>query len=91
MAERSVGDKPKFEWRGGGFKVAVWEHTKDADGKQYTEYSMVLSKSYKQKDSRGHDEWHEQRITLFLDELPTLSLLLERVFGELKWQFTSTR
>lgn len=77
MAETN---KPIMEFRVGAVKVAVWSKEKvTPDGKTYTEHNYTLSKSFKRKDS---DQYEEQRITLFGDDLLAVAAVVGHAFDE---------
>ncbi len=78
---QSKGDKPILEYRAGQIKLAIWQHQKQDGGKTWIEHSMVLSKSFKRK---GSDDWEEQRVTLFLDDLPAVEALAREAFARLR-------
>ncbi len=62
-----AGELPKIEFKDYPVKVAVWEHKKTTDdGREYTEHSFTLSKTFKKK---GGDGYEERSITLFPDDV----------------------
>jgi hypothetical protein len=72
--------KPAITFRSGRIDVAVWanEHRQE-DGSTVTRHSMTLRKSWRPKDSQ---DWREQTVTLFLDELPVVKALLDAAYHQ---------
>lgn len=64
--------KPVKEFRSHGVKAAVWRREKETDdGRKYFEYSVTVSKSY--KDANG--DWQETD-TYFPNELSVLKIVV---------------
>ena len=69
-------EKPVFEVRARGIKAAVWSKQKESKtGRTYTEYSIQITKSY--KDESGN--WHTTNY-YFEKDLPHLMLVANRAF-----------
>ncbi|MEN6306917.1 MAG: hypothetical protein ABFD91_04105 [Anaerohalosphaeraceae bacterium] len=74
--QSSDKNRPAFEIRAGKVRASVWTKQKQTDdGRDYTEYSISIEKSYK-KDG----EWEKQKMTLFPDELPDMVLAIQKAF-----------
>jgi len=74
-----AGDLPTMEFRDWPIKLAVWQRTKKDQqrGREYTESSFTLSKTFKGKDGK-----YEQRdITLFPDDVLRLWHLLGQAYA----------
>ena len=72
---------PIIKVRGdGGFSVAVFADMKKRDdGTEYVSYSAVLQKSWKDKN----DQWQQQSVSMFDNNLPAVALLLQKAAGEI--------
>jgi hypothetical protein len=68
---------PIIKIRGdGGFSVAVFaDMKKRSDETEYVSYSAVLQKSWKDKN----DQWQQQSVSMFDNNLPNVALLLQKV------------
>jgi hypothetical protein len=66
---------PKMEWRDGAVKIALWQQEKTTeDGRQYTESSFTITKSFKsEKTESGYDQ---RSLTLFPDDVVRLLAML---------------
>ena len=72
----SENEKPVFECRSRGVKGAVWAREKEGkSGGTYTEYSIQITKSY--KDDAGN--WHTTN-NYFVNDLPHLELVTRHCF-----------
>ena len=67
--------KPKHEVRFGTVKVAVWENT-SREGKIF--HSFDLRRSYRDQDG----EWHDQKISLNLNEIAKVQGALSKVYED---------
>lgn len=72
---------PIIKIRGdGGFSVAVFaDNKKRNDGTEYVSYSAVLQKSWKDQN----DQWQQQSVSMFDNNLPAVAMLLQKVAGSI--------
>jgi len=74
-----MANTPKFKERAGAISATVWENTqKDKDGKEYTNISVDLSRSYKDKDNT----W-KNTSSMRERDLPKAILVLQKAFERL--------
>jgi hypothetical protein len=76
----ALGDLPKIEFRDYPLKVAVWQQDKHEaeSGRDWTESSFSVSKTFKKKDGSGYDQ---RSLTLFPDDLLRLIALLQQAYA----------
>lgn len=68
-------NKPDTKVRVGGVTATVWKNVVKKDGKEYTNFSVDLQRSYKDKD----DKWQNTN-SLRTNDLPKAILALQKVF-----------
>ena len=76
---KQAGRKPDAVCRAGKVAVAIWTSTKQDGDRTYKDHRIVVRKAWKDKDS---EQWQQQSITLFPEEMPVLASLLNRMFVE---------
>jgi len=76
---KQAGRKPDAVCRAGKVAVAIWTKLETDGDRQYKSHRIVVRKAWKDK---GSEEWQQQSITLFPEEMPVLAALLNRMFVE---------
>lgn len=76
MMAQNKPNKPTIELKCWPYKVAIWEQRKRNEaGKEYVERSACLSKSFRRQD---HEEWEEQKISVFSGDILLAVLVLQK-------------
>lgn len=74
MAKKS--EPPVMEFKSRGVKAAIWEKPKKTKGgRKYMEYSVQITKSYRDDDENWHTTDH-----YFPVDLPHLALVTSKAF-----------
>lgn len=68
-------NKPIKEFRAGKIKGAIWREEKSNDKGTFVNYSISITKSYKDKDT-----WKETT-TFFPDDLPKLEIVTKACYA----------
>ena len=66
---------PVANSRFGSLSIAIFAHHKDANGKRRTQFSVVVQRSYEEKNS-GSSKWITEQLTLFPDQVSSTKALL---------------
>lgn len=69
--------EPIIKLRNGAFSTSVFaENRQDNNGREYVSYSVCLQKAYKDKQ----DQWQNQQINLFDNNVADVALLLQSTY-----------
>lgn len=69
--------EPIIKLRNGAFSTSVFaENRQDNNGREYISYSVCLQKAYKDKQ----DQWQNQQINLFDNNVADVALLLQSTY-----------
>jgi len=69
--------KPVFTKRAGSLSVTCWKNTAVKDGKEFDNYSFVVTRGYK-----DGEEW-KNTSSLRINDLPKIKILLNEAYKEI--------